>query len=156
MGFSVQPHALAFDGITTLENDPQVVMAGMMGCTPRMWLVMLCAVEHRPLPPARLQIRGEIHAYVNHGRWIVECPHCKFAVPASKRHPAFYCLRCGNIKNGGDGLRVVFPPDAQLIETILIRRPEKENRNWRPGETPGDLQIENLQHGVKAGLYGMD
>lgn len=156
MGFSVQPHALAFDGITTLENDPQVVLAGMIGCTPRMWLIMLCAVEHRPMPPERLEIRGEIQAFVNFGRWLVECPRCKFAVPASKRHPAFYCLRCGNRNNGGAALRVTFPKNTELIEYILTRRPEIETRNWKPGETAGDLQLENIQHGVKAGLYGMD
>lgn len=35
-----------------------------------------------------------------------------------------------------------------MIEELLNRRPLKRNRNWFPGESVGELAIENLNHGI--------
>lgn len=91
-------------------------------------------------------------AYVNHGRWCVDCPQCNTGWLADSatplllldakgvRHAQCYC---------GAGIAAQFPPDKDAIDAQLGNRPEA-NRNWRPGESVIDLRIENAAHGVVA------
>ena len=105
------------------------------------------------LPPDS-EVGGEALAYVNHGRWVVECPErCGFAVVASRSSPVFMCGKCRNAKAGGKLLRVAFPANREQIEYHLLKRParhplEATTRNWRPGEKISDLIRENAAHGV--------
>ncbi len=103
---------------------------------------------------------GDSHAvaYVNLGRWVADCP----AAPC--RHPMtgergvgaeyvspglpFMCQWCWNADIGDRFREVDFPPDRGTLEAELLRRVEPDNRNWLPGETVADLQIENIAHGV--------
>lgn len=102
-----------------------------------------------PTLPAPENVSGELAAYVNHGRWIVECPDgCRWAVVASAQAPFFFCGRCANAKNGGAWLRVVYPQDKATIEYQLLKRPREENRNWKPGERVSDLIRENAMAGA--------
>ena len=103
-------------------------------------------------------IRGTVRAYINEGRWIVECPsECGGAVIPSLKLRAFMCPNCANLENDGMWYRAIFPPDYRQIENALLRRPnrrgpmfphEARNRNWIPGETLEDLQRENQEHGI--------
>ncbi len=99
-------------------------------------------------------------AYVNFGRWVADCP----AAPC--RHPMtgergvgaeyvapslpFMCQWCWNADIGDRFREVDFPVDQQALEGELVKRVEPDNRNWTPGETVADLQIENIAHGVDA------
>lgn len=88
-----------------------------------------------------------VEAYVNHGRWIVECPDCASALLACHTDARFLCYECGNIANGGHWRPVAFPRKADVIDQLLMARPEK-NRNWRPGETLKQLRAENTVMGL--------
>lgn len=86
-----------------------------------------------------------VAARVNHGRWIVDCPDCPNA--QLLRHGQGWSteFRCGNCGSGPHD--VDLPDDRSAIDTALGLRPEV-NRNWSPGETVEDLQVENTEHGV--------
>ena len=101
-------------------------------------------------PPAWDQATGTIDAYINHGRWIAECP-CGdgFAIVPSKADPYFFCPRCANAStNDSKPFRVAYPANADAIEAVLMRRPE-EHRNWLPGEPLASLIRENSANGLE-------
>lgn len=90
-------------------------------------------------------IPGVAYGYANYGRWVVSCPtpYCRDALtlpPGS----GFLCPACSVRAD------VVWPnpQTVELIEHILLMRPDVATRNWLPGETPVDLLAENLAHGL--------
>lgn len=96
---------------------------------------------------------GEVVAYVNHGRWIAECPDCAGAQIVSEKERRFWCLNCGNATVNFAWRHVRMPQKRTAIETKLVLRPAARSdravtRNWLPGETVEDLQRENAEHGV--------
>ncbi len=93
-----------------------------------------------------------MNAYLNHGRWIVDCSadDCRAVLFADRMvcecrddsvcdHPAIPC---------GTPIEVTFPPRRVDIDRLMSTR-SQQNRNWSPGETLADLKAENLLHGVK-------
>lgn len=83
-----------------------------------------------------------IHAVVNHGRWVVECPVCASAQIGEPTDQRFYCGQCGN-----GWFKVVYPDNFMEIEAVLAKVALPENTNWLPGESVQDLidQIEMFQ-----------
>lgn len=101
-------------------------------------------------------------AYLNHGRWVVDCPadDCEATLFADR--PMFaednngtLSLRC--ICNDvsvcdhsavpcGTPLAAVFPDNRADIDRLMAGR-RRRNRNWT-GESVSDLKAENLLHGV--------
>lgn len=108
--------------------------------------------------PADITVAAEINAFNMggswqwQGRWIVRCPanECFGAEYVDPDTERFFCLSCYNHQWGGQWLKVAFPPNRKVIETILLLRPGR-NRFWLPGETVGDLQKENKEHGYSEG-----
>lgn len=89
-----------------------------------------------------------IAVYLNHGRWVAECPDCNGAQLASYTDHRFLCNECANITVAGMWRATIWPPNRVEIETALTsRRPA--NQNWHPGETADDLKRENLTRGPK-------
>jgi len=88
---------------------------------------------------------GSVQAYVNHGRWVADCPMlaCYGARMVSDTHP----MQCGSC--GGGPYRVLFPQQRAAIEAVLLKRPDDRNQNWA-GETLAALRAENRAHGVPA------
>jgi len=110
--------------------------------------------QRTPLPDVQ-RVNGEVQAFVNHGRWIVECPNglCTNALVVSSSAPLFICAECASKENGGAWYRVTFPSDRTAIEAMLVKRPAANpvravNRNWYPDETVTDLRAQNREHGV--------
>lgn len=105
-----------------------------------------------PEPPAPDEVADgeEVVAYVNHGRWVADCPSaaCTGAELVDPEDPRFYCLSCYNAPFGGRWLRVRFPPERQrrAIERALLERPRARNRNWLPGETVELLEEEHRRY----------
>ncbi len=97
------------------------------------------------------------YAYVNHGRWVADCPFCGGAervwpegIRTHKKvpHPfgiADDILHCGYT---GQTCQVVFPDDRREIARVLAKRPDDANRNWFAHETVDDLERENAQRGI--------
>lgn len=111
-----------------------------------------------------------VTAYLNHGRWVGECPNCpnaEIVIPGSP----FICTAEHPLvrRGGGDqkaqailaaiamnqAYEVIFPEDKALIEKLNSKRKE-QNRNWKPGESVKDLVAENLDHEIKQGGLGVD
>jgi hypothetical protein len=90
--------------------------------------------------PAQHEEREQLVAYVNHGRWVVDCP-CGAGVAVDQAAPAC-CFQCGGVYP-----RILWPAERELqaIEALLQERPRK-NQNWEPGETPDKLRAENVRH----------
>lgn len=96
-------------------------------------------------------------AYVNHGRWVAECPFCGAAerlwdgtLQRKKGVPFPFGLVGGLLHCGytGSSCPVEYPDDARTITSVLSRRPDEKTRNWFLNETVEDLLFENLEHGV--------
>lgn len=94
-----------------------------------------------------------VSAYVNHGRWLVDCPGCNTGWCVRPETPSllldargrgFTECKCGR------GVVVQFPNEMPAIDEVLGLREQPVHRNWRPGETVIDLRIENAAHGVFA------
>ena len=81
---------------------------------------------------------GTSIAFINFGRWIVQCQTCRSAVIGCHHTPYFMCVGCGNVGNDGKWLRVTFPVDRESIEERLLQMPgfrtNAITRNWQPGE----------------------
>ncbi len=90
---------------------------------------------------------GTIPVYVNHGRWVVDCPDCNGAQLACRTDRRFMCDECGNITIGGLWRPVDWPADIAAIEAVLQVRP-LANQNWAPGETVQDLAADNNLRGI--------
>jgi hypothetical protein len=95
--------------------------------------------------PSGLRDPGTI-AYVNHGRWVADCPFCDGGELVTPEDPRFFCLSCGHLGTTAEGgwLAVGFPStEAQAaIDQELALRPEP-NRNWLPWEPVEKLVAEN-------------
>lgn len=82
-------------------------------------------------------------AYVNYGRWVIDCPRCNSGMLVSETF-----AQCPECKVGVD---VRWPERAlrEWAEGILSKRP-RDNRNWYPDrEGIEDLKAENLMHGIE-------
>ena len=86
--------------------------------------------------------RGEtIQAYVNHDRWVADCPcnGAELVAPGEE----MLCGSCGarhTVKFPG-------PKTRAKIEGLLNVR-EPLFRNWHPDETADELLAQNIEHGI--------
>lgn len=78
---------------------------------------------------------GNVWAYVNHGRWVADCP-CGGAELIREGQP----LLCGSCAHKRE---VVWPPDIEDIEAVLEQRKDRSTQNWQPNETVASLATEN-------------
>ena len=114
----------------------------------------LAAKKSMHVPAQDGVVSGDaIDAYVNHGRWVVECPDCTGASFVSEIELRFWCLSCGNASVNFAWRSVRMPKDREQIEAVLMFRPAARadratTRNWTTDETVKDLQKENIDHGV--------
>lgn len=85
-----------------------------------------------------LLVPASAAAYVNHGRWIADCPKpfCGNAMALDPKQARFICGLLdgrGRLANGcGTTADVHWPPDAVWIWDALLRRPDPGTRNWAP------------------------
>lgn len=98
------------------------------------------AVKSGNLPTGRNL--ESVVAYVNHGRWVADCP-CAGAEVVSPGVD----MRCGSC---GMTSPVKFPKkaDQDRINGLLEKRPPM-NQNWR-GENVADLLGENIAKGLES------
>lgn len=99
-------------------------------------------------------ISNKARAYVNHGRWIAECPYeCGSAIVLKPGETTFHCSECLSISP------VDWPSNAQDIWDALVERRLPRTRNWFPtghdlalraglphGQTPEELRTEQKDH----------
>ena len=89
-------------------------------------------------------------AYVNHGRWVADCPsdYCGGAMAVTPGLP-FMCGTCLNVEIGCKYRLVEWPQVRGAIEEALSERPVPEVMNWRPGETVKALRDETGAHMIR-------
>lgn len=101
-----------------------------------------------PLPsrPSQIPPTRKLDAYINWGRWIVECSTCATATLADSRFRFFACYnpQCGDF---GVWKTVEFPENKAELEEELLKRDRIAqtayvHRNWTPGQTVDDLKRE--------------
>jgi hypothetical protein len=97
---------------------------------------------------------AQARAYVNHGRWVADCPTgCGSALQLDPGQETFACVECHTISS------VDWPKDPDGIWDALSERPLKHNRNWFPkdhelalragkphGQTVKQLRQETADH----------
>lgn len=94
-------------------------------------------------------VRGHVYATVNSGSWAATCPFCNNPQIVDRNLP-FFCTICAMLGNEFRAMEVIFPPDRDVIEAILILRPDPYTWCYDFGETPAQLQAQNIEHGVPA------
>lgn len=118
------------------------------------WAPVLHWRAPRPLADAMAARVGPaaiaVPAYVNAGRWVVECPDCHSAQLACRTDHRFMCSECANAAVGGLWRPVRWPAKVDQIEALLAVRPV-ENRNCMPGETLKQLRAENSERDLPTG-----
>lgn len=99
--------------------------------------------------PTKVPKTQKEKAYLNWGRWVVDCPAtgCNGGILAPLGTDEATCPDCGRV------VHYTHPPkkDVEAAERVLGHRIEIENHNWDPrvGETITDLKTENVVRGVK-------
>lgn len=93
-------------------------------------------------------------AYINHGRWIADCPvECGGALRLEPHQSVYHCPECRQITE------VEWPADADEIMETLEKRIIPRTRNWFPsghvlalrsgslhGQSVRDLERETADH----------
>lgn len=130
------------DRIETTQTLHRTSVEGLVhGVIRARRLILTPPTETAPAPAV-------VQAQINHGRWLAHCPFCAGAEMVDPDDPRFCCLSCYNAAVGGKWLPVKFPRDAAKLEAELLRRPQRENRNWLPSETLAQIRAENKARGV--------
>lgn len=111
-------------------------------------------------------------AYINHGRWLVDCPACGAPVLINPPEPAL----CGHCRPDAFAIMFVKRPGKEVYDPIpdqerrteakrlssfkyelpkdwkkifeTLRNRPADKMNWLPGETLKDLKAENARHGI--------
>lgn len=114
------------------------------------WIKTKLHRKMAPMPKAEIDEDVTVETYVNHGRWVVECPFCPSAQLAFDEERRFYCTECFNAEVEHRWVTVVWPDEETraAIEEALSKRPEPATRNWYTYETPQMLRAENRAHGI--------
>lgn len=83
----------------------------------------LAAKGKTPVPDER-----SLAAYVNHGRWVADCPECAGGIACSPDNPEACCLDCGHTY----AVSFPKPKDVARAEAALAGRGARRNQNWHP------------------------
>lgn len=84
-------------------------------------------------------------AYVNHGRWVADCPERDGgALALYDGQVAFLCPECFNDTLARRYRPLVWPEERARIEATLLERPRAAAMNWYPGEPADTLEAETL------------
>ena len=95
------------------------------------------------------ETHGEIVPQIWRSSWRVKCPFCAGSVFYEPGYP-FFCPDCVMGQNGGYAMAVLMPApeERQIIEQLLLDRPDPLTRNWLLGESIHQLLRENTEHGL--------
>lgn len=99
-------------------------------------------------------VTNHARAYVNHGRWIADCPYdCGSATKLEPGEVIFQCSECFTVA------QVDWPGNADDIWSALMERRAPRFRNWFPsnhvlalkagcphGQTVAQLREETAEH----------
>lgn len=90
----------------------------------------------------------KVLAYVNHGRWLCDCPGCNTGWQVQIETPLVLYDAKARVQQRckcGYELAVQFPAEYEAINEALAERRLAVNRNWYPHETVIDLLAQTLE-----------
>lgn len=134
---------VALYGVTSRED----YWAWLVGRESVKGAAQAMGVDLATLPmPSELAAGEPVHAYVNHGRWVVDCPdeHCGGASAAAPEWP-FMCPACLNVKVSSLWREVAWPAELESIVMLLEQRDFPTQANWTVGEPVDQLLVENVE-----------
>lgn len=82
-------------------------------------------VQRRLPRPDAVLLQPVLHARIDSGRWIADCP-CASAQAVTPADPRMYCVECLT-----GWYRLVFPDDVAAVEASLAHLPAHQ-RAWNP------------------------
>ncbi len=103
----------------------------------RQWQAMSVALSNAKT----WQSQEKAKAYVNFGRWLIDCVWCKKGVLTRPDWGVAFCATCGARYEQG---MVIFPSDPR-IENALLLRPNPDTQHWDDRQTAEDLLRENKE-----------
>ena len=107
------------------------------------WLSYQYGLHHDGALPAAGDNRPPALTFVNHGRWLWECPACFTAVQVCESGDGADLICCPACFSQ-EFVQPEFPAERADIEAELLRQPgyrwNAPFRNWEPGWTLADLQ----------------
>lgn len=106
--------------------------------------IAIDAIRYRTTVARLPRSQRNVIAYINHGRWVADCPNCKNTEFVWEDN-LFFCTQCRNNWQKGATLRVIIPLFRSRIEYLLSYRPI-QNRNWLLTESVTDIEKENLKY----------
>ena len=86
----------------------------------------------RTLRPRPTHVEG----FVASGNWVFACPDCG-AIHVSLATPGLDTCVCSTCSGE---FPIHFPSDRDEIERVLLKNPDPDRRNWKPGESLDGLQ----------------
>lgn len=104
-----------------------------------LWLKMFLAGKGNLAKPWECHLK--IYAEVRQGRWVAKCPNCGLHPYTEPQWAIICCGECGCVDP-----KVVVPKNYKQIEKELLRRPNRLNQNWLPGESLAQLRQEFREH----------
>lgn len=81
-----------------------------------------------------------VAARVEAGSWVADCD-CNCPNSTSPEWGIACCFGCGDVRTN-----IVFPPDWEAIEALLVHRPQKDRR-WWPDQTLDQVREHNIAKG---------
>lgn len=83
-------------------------------------------------------------AHASWSYWAIRCGLCPNGISLQPFQKTAACNFCRVVNE------VVWPTPEMVfgVERLLMMRPDPSTRNWKPGETLGDLMRENAEHGI--------
>lgn len=108
----------------------------------RWWQMLARVIEDRTGRTVELKTdKRKPAAYINHNRWVADCPECNGGIDCSPDLPKGCCLDCGLV------YVLDFPSkrEREEAEAVLSERRQPANRNWdrHKGEKVDRLKTEN-------------
>lgn len=98
-------------------------------------------MPYTPLPQPEGESEQVLRAFINAGRWMVNCP-CNSAQISDPAAPWFFCKECFNDWANRKAVPVEYPDPVfrAALERELAKAPSRMHRNWEPGWTMDDVK----------------
>lgn len=79
-------------------DPPQVTVEDVQN----FWVWFLTERHHPPMMPRPDEEGRTVVPYVNHGRWVADCPACNGGMACWEENPEACCLDCGRVYQVGE------------------------------------------------------
>lgn len=86
-----------------------------------------------------------VAAYINHGRWVIDCPNCASGAIV---HPEWATTVCGECFRR---YIVIVPDDWETLEGLIWELP-RHRQNWWPADHPRQPSSDSPEHVIMTAI----